>query len=167
MGKNMGVETVEEKICSVMSGGRQTLATAESCTGGLVAHRLTNVPGASDYFVGGVVAYSNDAKVALLGVDRAALAEHGAVSEVVARQMARGARNRFDADYGVGITGIAGPGGGSETKPVGLVYIAVAGPEEVWAGKFVFSGTREEIKSQAAGAALTALFRLWRRTSDN
>lgn len=106
-----------------------TLATAESCTGGLLGHRLTNVSGSSDYFLGGVIAYSNAAKVALLGVDREVLEREGAVSEAVARQMAEGVRRLFHADVGVGITGLAGPTGGTAEKPVGLVYIAVAAAE--------------------------------------
>ncbi len=107
-----------------------TLATAESCTGGLLGHRLTNVAGSSDYYRGGVIAYSNAAKTALLGVDPGTLAREGAVSEVVARQMARGVCRLFQAEVGIGITGIAGPGGGSAEKPVGLVYIAISSPWE-------------------------------------
>ncbi len=103
-----------------------TVATAESCTGGGIAERITDVPGSSGWFLGGVVAYANEAKQAMLGVPEAMLAEHGAVSEPVARAMAEGVRARFGSTYGVATTGISGPGGGSEEKPVGLVYVALA-----------------------------------------
>jgi len=131
-----------------------TLATAESCSGGLLAHEITNVPGASKYFLGGVVTYSNEAKSGLVGVGPATLLEHGAVSEPVARQMARGVRDAFDADVGVGITGIAGPTGGTPTKPVGLVYIAVAGPNTTFAEQFQFNGDREAVKEHTVEEAL-------------
>ena len=137
-----------------------TLSTAESCTGGLIAHRITNVAGASEVFLGGVVAYSNAVKTAQLGVGERMLETHGAVSEPVAREMARGARQRFGADASVGVTGIAGPGGGTPEKPVGLVYVAVALDEEVRVYRCQFSGTREEIKAQTADRALGALWEL-------
>ncbi|MBN2311687.1 MAG: CinA family protein, partial [Candidatus Hydrogenedentes bacterium] len=136
----------------------QTLATAESCSGGLIAHRLTNLPGSSEYFLGGIVAYSNAVKTALLGVGAALLERHGAVSEPVARQMAEGVRDRLGTDFGVGVTGIAGPGGGTPDKPVGLVYMAVACASGTWAGQHQFSGSREDVKSQAADAALRMLW---------
>src|SRR5512137_1579591 len=106
-----------------------SLATAESCTGGRLGDKITDVPGSSDYFMGGVVSYSNHAKVDLLGVDPKLIDSKGAVSEEVAIEMADGARERFHTDIGVGITGIAGPSGGSAMKPVGLVYIAVSSAE--------------------------------------
>ena len=106
---------------------QQTLALAESCTGGCIAHRLTNVPGASVVFLGGVVAYSNAAKGKFLGVRAETLAAHGAVSETVACEMAEGARERFGADFAIGVTGIAGPDGGTKEKPVGTVFIGLAG----------------------------------------
>lgn len=120
-----------EKIPTIRVGNllrqhRLTLATAESCTGGLLGHRLTDVPGSSDYYLGGVIAYANSVKVALLGVDPAVLEREGAVSEAVARQMAAGVRRLLGADIGIGITGIAGPAGGTAEKPVGLTYIALA-----------------------------------------
>ena len=120
--------TLEVRVGDLLRRRGLTLATAESCTGGLLGHRLTNVPGSSDYYLGGVISYSNAVKVAILGVDAETLAREGAVSEVVARQMARGVRRLLRADIGIGITGVAGPGGGSPEKPVGLVYIALSGP---------------------------------------
>jgi len=134
-----------------------TLATGESCTGGLIAHRLTNVPGISEFFLGGVVAYSNKAKSDLLSVNTETVAVEGAVSESVARQMAEGVRTRLRADLGVGVTGIAGPGGGTEAKPVGLVYVAVAGANGTRVTRNLFSGTREEIKNQTADTAMRML----------
>jgi len=131
-----------------------TLATAESCTGGLIGAWITAVPGSSDYYLGGVVAYANAAKIALLGVDPAILATHGAVSEATARAMATGARARLGADFGVSVTGIAGPGGGSGYRPVGLVYIGLAAPEGVRAARHVFAGDREAVRAAAARAAL-------------
>lgn len=135
-----------------------TLATAESCTGGLVAHRITNIAGASSYYLGGVVAYANQVKIELLHVDAGVLAAHGAVSEAVARQMAEGVRKRFGADVAVALTGIAGPSGGTPEKPVGLVYLAAAGTEGAIARRRQFSGSREEIKEAAASAALELLW---------
>ena len=136
-----------------------TLAVAESCTGGLIGHRLTDVPGASDYFLGGVVSYSNDAKCDLLRVPAAVLARHGAVSPETARDMARGVREVFHAAIGLAVTGIAGPSGGSVEKPVGTVYIGLATDtgEEVW--HYQFHGSRAEIKTLTAETALDLLRR--------
>lgn len=136
-----------------------TMATAESCTGGLVSARLTDVAGASEVFVGGVVSYSNEVKEHQLGVPLDTLVEHGAVSEEVAKAMAAGARERLAADWGVGITGIAGPTGGTEDKPVGLVYWAVAGPDGVWAQHRVFPGTRSVVREWSLNSALDLLRR--------
>ncbi len=144
-------ETIGERLR--VTGG--SLATAESCSGGLIAHRVTNVAGSSAYFLGGVVSYSNEAKVSLLGVSKASLVEHGAVSEAVARQMAEGARARFGATYGVACTGIAGPSGGTPEKPVGLVYIGVAGPAGTRVERCQFTGDRERVKNQTAERALS------------
>ncbi|HCX29625.1 MAG TPA: competence protein ComA, partial [Blastocatellia bacterium] len=119
-------EKMEEIIGLKLTLGRYTLAVAESCTGGLIAQRLTEVPGSSKYFIEGAVTYSNDAKTRTLGVEPVLLLEHGAVSAPVAQAMAEGIRKRARTDYGLAVTGIAGPGGGSEEKPVGLVYIALS-----------------------------------------
>jgi nicotinamide-nucleotide amidase len=129
------------------------IAVAESCTGGLLGERLTNIPGSSDVFLGGVIAYHNDLKTGLLGVRPADLAEHGAVSEVVALQMAAGIRSKTAADVGISITGIAGPGGGTPDKPVGLVWIGMDGLDRK-ARRFHVGGDRAEIRQRAAQAAL-------------
>ncbi len=151
---------IEQHIVERLSGTRRTVATAESCTGGLISHRLTNVPGASNCLVGGVVAYSNEVKVSFLGVDPQVLQAEGAVSEPVARQMAEGVRQAFETGFGVGVTGIAGPGGGSEEKPVGLVYIAVADAGETRVSRNVFEGSRVAVKQQTAQRALEMLAEL-------
>ncbi|MGA3283113.1 MAG: CinA family protein [Verrucomicrobiota bacterium] len=136
---------------------RQTLVLAESCTGGYIAHRITNVPGASKVFVGGLVAYSNAAKQKFLGVRAETLARHGAVSEAVAREMAEGARGKFGADFAIAVTGIAGPTGGTKVKPVGTVFIALAGaPGTVIERKFNPCG-RERFKDLTAQQALEML----------
>lgn len=137
-----------------------TLATAESCTGGLVAARLTAVPGASDVFLGAVVAYSNEVKAAQLGVPEDVLAAHGAVSEQAAAAMAHGARTQLGADVAVAVTGVAGPGGGTEEKPVGLVFLHAAGPAGELARRLDFPGDRETIRQRAAVAALHLARRL-------
>jgi len=138
---------------------RARLALAESCTGGLVGTRVTAVPGSSRYLLGGIVAYHNRAKTALLGVPRALLARCGAVSAPVAAAMARGARRAFAADVAVAVTGIAGPGGGSPAKPVGLVYVAVSGRGRgrTRSRRAVFSGGRARVRAQAADLALILL----------
>jgi PncC family amidohydrolase len=134
-----------------------SLATAESCTAGLVAHRITNVAGSSDYFLGGIVAYSNKVKENLLGVSAETLDLHGAVSEEVARQMAEGACRLFGANIGLSVTGIAGPGGGTDDKPVGLTYIAVSAPKGTQVQRLVWDGEREANKAQSATAVLRML----------
>jgi PncC family amidohydrolase len=133
------------------------LAVAESCTGGLLGSRITGVPGSSRYLLGGVVAYHNRAKVAVLGVPRAMLARHGAVSAPVAVSMARGARRSFNAEVAVAVTGVAGPGGGSATKPVGLVYVAVVGFGRTRVRRAMFTGDRRRVRNQAADLALLML----------
>lgn len=130
------------------------LAVAESCTGGKVSDMITSVAGSSDYFLGGVVSYSNEAKVALLQVDSGTLMSEGAVSEAVAVQMADGARRAFGADVGLSTTGIAGPGGGSASKPIGLVFIAVSVRDTRVCRRHVFPGSREDVKRGSSEAAI-------------
>lgn len=142
---------------------RRTLALAESCTGGLIAKRLTDVPGASAYFLAGAVTYADRTKEELLGVRRETLAAHGAVSEETAREMAEGARRAAAADYAVSVTGIAGPTGGTPEKPVGTVWICVAGPGGTDARRLQLAGDREEIRERSAQAALALLWRRVRR----
>ena len=132
----------------------QRLAVAESCTGGLIAERMTDVAGASEYFAGGVVAYANEAKQSLLGVPTELLERYGAVSEPVARAMAEGVRDRFGVERGLATTGISGPGGGSDEKPVGLVYIALATPEDTHCDEFVFALDRARHRSLTSQVAL-------------
>jgi nicotinamide-nucleotide amidase len=143
-----------------------TLATAESCTGGMVAERLTGVPGASDVFVGAVVAYSNDVKERELGVPHDLLEQHGAVSAEAAAAMAAGARERLGADVALAVTGIAGPGGGSEEKPVGLVYVHVEGPDGGRGADFVFGSDRDSIRRRATVTALHLTRRLLAQNRD-
>jgi PncC family amidohydrolase len=131
-----------------------TLVTAESCTGGLIGHLLTSVSGSSDYYLGGAVTYSNEMKEGLLGVRKTTMIEHGAVSEQTALEMAAGARARFGGDIGVSVTGIAGPGGGSEEKPVGLTYIGLSAPWGDSVRRFVWDSDREGNKRLSAEAAL-------------
>jgi nicotinamide-nucleotide amidase len=150
-------QPLEYELGRRLAASGATLATAESCSGGLIAHRITNVSGSSAYFMGGVVTYSNAAKVRFLGVSQEDLAAYGAVSEPVALAMAQGARSRFGVDWAVAVTGIAGPSGGTPQKPVGLVYIAVAGPGGAAATENRFQGSREEIKAQTAERALGLL----------
>ena len=140
----------------------QTLATAESCTGGLIAHSVTDIAGASKCFLGGIVAYSNEAKMKFVGVAEATLNAHGAVSEAVAAELASGVRTAFESNWAVGVTGIAGPGGGTKEKPVGLVYIGIAGDGVLDVARHEFKGSRQAIKQATATAALGML---WRRLS--
>jgi nicotinamide-nucleotide amidase len=133
-----GDETLDAVVGRLLRERGKTIAVAESCTGGLVAERITDNAGSSAYFLGGVVAYANSTKATLLGVSEALLAEHGAVSEPVARAMAEGARERFGADFGVATTGISGPEGGTEAKPVGTVYVALAQAEGTHCEHFLF-----------------------------
>ncbi len=133
------------------------LVTAESCTGGLIGHWLTNVPGSSEYYLGGVVSYSNALKMQLLGVQAATLEKYGAVSEQVAMEMAQGARLRLGGDVALSVTGIAGPGGGSAEKPVGLTFVGVSAPWGESVARFVWAGERVENKKESARAALQLL----------
>jgi nicotinamide-nucleotide amidase len=146
--------SLEAVVGDLLRDRKLTIAVAESCTGGLLTSRLTDVPGSSEYLERGVVCYSNRAKTELAGVPEALIAEHGAVSEPVARAMAEGIRSRAGTAIGIGVTGIAGPGGGTPQKPVGTVAIAVAVDEEVRVRTFQFIGGREMVKFQAAQSAL-------------
>jgi nicotinamide-nucleotide amidase len=147
-------ETLEDAVGRLLIERGLTLATAESCTGGLLGNRITNVAGSSEYYLGGIVSYSDSAKMNLLGVSQETLKEFGAVSEETAQEMALGARRVLQSDVGVSITGIAGPTGGTEDKPVGLVYIAVDVAGDVAVRKFVFSEDRRYNKELSAQAAL-------------
>ncbi len=140
----IGGESMEEVVGKLLRERGLKLATAESCTAGLLSARLVNVPGSSQYFLGGFVVYANELKTKLLGVEEEALRKHGAVSEEVCRQMAIGVLEETDADIGIAITGISGPEGGTDQKPVGLTYIALATDREVVVRRFLFEGSRNE-----------------------
>lgn len=153
-------DTLESVVVRMLVERKLKLALAESCTGGLISHRVTNIPGSSDTYLAGIVSYSNTAKTRFLDVPEEMLREHGAVSQEVAEAMANGAATRSGADIAVGVTGIAGPGGGSPQKPVGLVYIGLKTPEGVSVTKNLFGVSRQEIKLRASQAALN-LIRMW------
>jgi nicotinamide-nucleotide amidase len=154
-----GMTSLTDHVAELLVTKHQTLAIAESCTGGLAAELLTRIPGSSRYFLGGVVAYANDVKVNLLGVPHELLAAHGAVSTEVARAMAEGVRQRLGADWGLAFTGIAGPDGGSEQKPVGLVHWALAGAAGTEARERVFLGDRALVRRRAALAGFDLIRR--------
>jgi competence/damage-inducible protein CinA-like protein len=157
---------IEELVLEACREQGLTLATAESCTGGMVAQRLTSVPGSSRVFVGGVVAYADEVKAAELGVPADVLARHGAVSAESAAAMAAGARERLGVEVAVAVTGIAGPDGGTAEKPVGLVYLHAAGPSGSRSADFVFPGDREGIRRRAAVTALHLVRRLLTQSRD-
>jgi PncC family amidohydrolase len=146
--------SLEVVIGKLLSQQHLTLATAESCTGGLIGHRLTEIPGSSEYFRGGIIAYSNEIKERVLGVSQAALEQHGAVSAETALAMARGARRVLQTDLAVSVTGIAGPGGGSADKPIGLTYIAVTAQDYERVARFVWESDRSGNKRSSSEAAL-------------
>jgi nicotinamide-nucleotide amidase len=152
-------EVIEAVLVRLLTERKQTLALAESCTGGRIAHRITNVPGASAVLLAGVVCYSNAAKQKFMGVQPQTLAEHGAVSEPVARQLAEGARRETGADYALSVTGIAGPSGGSDAKPVGTVFIGLAGPFETVVVRNLNPWDRETFKDVTAQQAMELLRR--------
>ena len=154
-----GDETLEQVLVELLTRKRQTLATAESCTGGLLANRITNVPGASSVLLAGYVCYANEAKIDILGVEPELLEKYGAVSEEVARAMAEGARKRGASTYVLATTGIAGPSGGSEEKPVGTVYVALASEKETKVRKLFFPSDRETFKQLVAQVAFEMLRR--------
>ncbi len=155
---------VEEHVLDLCRARGLTLATAESCTGGQVAERITRVPGASDVFLGATVAYADEVKTEQLGVPPELIERHGAVSAEVAAAMASGARARFRADVAVGITGVAGPGGGTPEKPVGLVYVAAETPEGARGIDFSYPSDRDAVRSRAAVASLHLLRRMLTRS---
>jgi len=159
------IQTPEEALKTLLTARGWTLAVAESCTAGLLGYRITRVPGASAYFVGGIIAYSNVVKQALLRVPEAVLRAHGAVSEPTVRAMAQGVRQQLGADVGVAISGIAGPGGGTPTKPVGTTWIGLSTPEGTWARVYHFQGDREHNRQAAAEEALRWLA-AWLRASQ-
>jgi nicotinamide-nucleotide amidase len=153
-------EPLENKIVRLLTERKQTFALAESCTGGYISHRITNVPGASAVFSAGLVTYANEAKQKFLGVRPETLAQHGAVSEAVAREMAQGALRAIGCDYSLAVTGIAGPGGGTPEKPVGTVFIGVASARETRVFRHFNPGERlafKELTSQQALEHLAAL----------
>jgi len=147
----------EIEIGKILLQKKLKLALAESCTGGLIGHRITNVPGSSVYFSGGVVAYAYEAKAKILGVAWDTLNGFGAVSSETVLEMARGAKELMDADVAVSISGIAGPGGGTEAKPVGTVWVGLAANDGTWSHEFHFDGDRERNKAFSADAALQML----------
>lgn len=153
----IALEQLEKKVGRLLAERGWTVSTAESCTGGLISHLLTNVSGSSNYVVGGVVAYSNEIKERLLSVSHETLVEHGAVSEPTARQMARGARRLFHTDVALSATGIAGPTGGTPDRPVGLVYMALSAQNAERCERHVWQGDRLANKEQSARAALRML----------
>ncbi len=144
----------EKEVAHLLTLNESTIAIAESCTGGLISHRLTNVPGSSSYFIAGLVTYSNQSKIDLLGVKERTLDEKGAVSKDVAEEMANGIRKKFCTTLGLASTGIAGPGGGSEEKKVGTVYIGLSTKHGTEVRRFHFPGNRWEVKDQTSEAAL-------------
>ncbi len=151
-----GYNSLEEKVVKVFTRNGKTIAVAESCTGGLVAKRITDIPGSSRIFLGGIVAYSNQAKISLLDVSSTTLQKFGAVSQQTAIEMATGAKEKFNADFGIAITGIAGPDGGTEEKPVGLVCFGIAG-DSAFTTQIQFAGSREQIRTMATNYILTRL----------
>ena len=143
-----------DRLSNLLINKSLTISVAESCTGGLIGHIITSTPGSSAYFMGGVISYSNRAKCDMLGVAENTIITHGAVSAQAAKEMAGGVRERFKSDLGLSVTGIAGPDGGSSEKPVGTVYMGLADKNSLFSEKYLFRGTREEIKQKTAETAL-------------
>jgi len=150
---------MESEVGKILRKRKMTIAVAESCTGGLLSSRITDSSGSSDYFIVGIVAYSNKIKENILGVSPGLLQKYGAISKQVALEMAEGARLLANADTGIGVTGIAGPTGGTKKKPVGLVYIAIITNKKQIVKEFRFKGSRKEIKFKASQAALDIIIR--------
>jgi nicotinamide-nucleotide amidase len=149
-----GSQRIEDVLGEMLRERGQCISVAESCTGGLIGNMLTNSPGSSTYFLGGVVVYSNQAKVDLLDVSQQTLEKFGAVSEQTVREMAQGVKKRLQTDIGLSVSGIAGPDGGTKEKPVGTVHIGLAVEKEIFSGKYRFWGTREQIKLNTSMMAL-------------
>jgi nicotinamide-nucleotide amidase len=156
-------DTLEIVVGRMLKQRGITLAVAESCTGGLVSHRITDAPGSSVYYKGSVTTYSNEIKERVLRVQHTTLEQHGAVSAQAVREMARGVCGLFRADVGLAVTGIAGPDGGTPEKPVGLVYVALAAADGEWVERFVWNGDRWENKARSAEAVLDLLLRYLER----
>lgn len=155
-----GTPKIEVLVGDALRRRSATISTAESCTGGLVSHLLTNISGSSEYVLGGIISYSNQAKIDLLNVNPQTLATYGAVSEEVASEMALGAQAILGTDYAISVTGIAGPSGGTAEKPVGLTYIGLAGPADLLVVKrYVWEGERINNKTASAKAALQLVLR--------
>ena len=151
------MKKLSQQLGKLLLRHNKTLSTAESCTGGLIAKVVTDIPGSSRYFMGGVVSYSNEIKIKVLHVGRALLERHGAVSKEVARAMATGVQSLMHTDCAIAVTGIAGPDGGSAKKPVGLVYIAVASGKEIAVKRFIFQKDRDGNRKETAAAAINML----------
>jgi len=149
-----GDQQMEEVLGERLRERHLTISVAESCTGGLIGHLLTNVPGSSDYFLGGVIVYSNEAKINLLDVSLMTLERNGAVSDATVQEMAKGVRKRFHSNIGLSVSGIAGPDGGTKEKPVGTVHVGLAASDKGFSGKYRFQGTRKQIKMNTAMMAL-------------
>jgi nicotinamide-nucleotide amidase len=149
--------TLEKVVGQLLLEKNVRLSTAESCTGGYIAHLITSIPGSSAYFTGSVVAYSNSIKTGILGVQEECLIKHGAVSEQTVIQMANGVKQKFGTEYAIAVSGVAGPDGGTDEKPVGTIWIAVAGPETTTANKYLFGNNRERNIRLAAVTALNKL----------
>ncbi len=150
-------EGLEKIVGDLLRSKKASLATAESCTGGYIAHLITSIAGSSDYFKGSVISYANEIKINELGVSASAIEKHGAVSQQVVEQMAAGIRKKFNTDYAIAVSGIAGPGGGSAEKPVGTVWIAIASPKGIKASKHLFGNNRERNIRKTALEALNLL----------
>jgi PncC family amidohydrolase len=158
-------ESFEARAGEILKARGMTVTAAESCTGGLILHRLTNVAGSSAYVLGGLVTYSNETKVKFLGVQQDTLDRYGAVSEQTAAEMAHGARQALHADVALSVTGIAGPGGGTPTKPVGLTYIGIEAADFQRVVHYVWTGDRESNKAASADAALQLLLEYLTRSA--
>ena len=151
---------VENAIGKLLRTRGETLSIAESCTGGLISDRITDVPGSSDYFMGGMVNYSNESKAKHLGVSLVEIRKHGAVSSEVAAKMAQGVRRAFGATFGLSTTGVAGPTGGTKRSPIGRVFIGIAHGRRTWVRKLDLKGSRREIKEKAAEKSLNYLYEI-------